>query len=166
MVSLALIGLLLASSISSCHAVESSQHPTYSATQHRNGNNGLHVIGGDSYSLGTKLRQRRALSPFQSAWKALLRTTDRQKLARGPRVNTIKYTKVGSISDAVDDFFALKPSGIQNQGGVLYGHVNGLRQTIILDTHSVDTPVLFLTSGKSGSKKVVSRSIIYTPRVH
>ena len=166
MVLLLLIGLLLASRISACNAAESSQHHTYSATQYRNVNDGLNVIGADSYSLGTSRRQNRAFSQFQSAWKAIRRTTYGLKRERGPGTDTRKYTKVGSMSDAIEDFYSFNPRGVQNHDGLLLGLVDGLRQTIILDTIAVDTPILILTAGKVGSKKVVSRTITYTPRVH
>ena len=112
-------------------------------------------------------RDNRAFSPFQTAWKAILRSADEFERVSGPRTYTRKFTKVGSMSDALRDFNSLKPRDIQNQQGTLFGHVGvGPAQTIILDTNSVDTPVLFLTAGKVGTKRVLSTSIIYKPKAH
>ena len=150
-----LLVILLVSGMSTYAAV--GTHPyDNDATNNYNENSGRDLVGGEAL--------KRAFSPFQTARKAILKSAE---FERGPRMYARQFTKVGSMSDAIQDFYSLKPRGIQNQQGTLFGHVGaGPAQTIILDTNAVETPVLFLTAGKVGRERVISTSIIYKPMAH
>lgn len=159
---------LLVSGIAACLAAneddETNPHASDAATNHFSGGSGLDGIYDEIYNR-KHLREKRAFSSFQIVWRAILKTTFGFGRVVGPKSETRKYKKVGTMKEAIQDFYSLGPRGVKMEQGTLVGFVGDRRRTIILDTNSVDTPVLFLIPD-AGSKNLVVRSIVYTAKVH
>ena len=99
MLSSVLLGVLLVSGMSTYTAIGTDPYDTDAASNNYNENSGRDLAGGEAPN--SYRRQKRASSPFQTAWKAILKYADEFKRIKGPRTDTRKFIKVGSMSDAI-----------------------------------------------------------------
>ena len=104
------------------------------------------LINDLSYVGTQSQRQKRALSPFALAWKAILKTTIGYR--RMPVLGSERksFAKVGTKEQAKHDFLSLKPKNIIQTGYGLKGHVG----SEIIELH---------TRAPDGSK--IPRAILY-----
>ena len=63
-------------------------------------------------------RKRRAFTTFFQAWKALLKTTFAFRKTFDTKIPEKTFLKIGSLDDAVSDFYSLGPSKISNRPGL------------------------------------------------
>ena len=97
------------------------------------------LINDHAYT-GTRLaryqRQKRAFSPFQQAWKAILKTTIGYR--RMPVLGSERkfFAKVGTNEQAKKDFLSLEPKDVVQTGYGLKGHVSN--EIIELHTRAPD----------------------------
>ena len=105
----------------------------------------------DTY-LKIKRLQKRTFSSFQLAWKAILqRTLGSVKIIEG-QYNRKLFIKIGSLDNAVDDFYSLGPSRIkQNDSKRVLSGLTG-NQVIVLRTAADQPPVLYVANGKTAKQ--------------
>lgn len=114
-------------------------------------------------------RQRRAFSPFLLAWRKILKTTLGSKQYSFIGIRKKTFVKIGTLNNAVDDFYSLGPTRIQQEQGSLNGFAGN--QVIRLETaivHDRELPILYVLSGKSArvvydnpSPNNIERGILY-----
>ena len=87
-------------------------------------------------------RQKRGLISFLCAWRALLKTTLGSRVFVEHALKEKIFVKVGTLDNAVEDFYSLNPTRIIQDSHGLRGHVGN--QIILLDTHP---PTMFVLDG-------------------
>ena len=117
--------------------------------------------------------QKRTFSSFQLAWKEILkRTLGHVKVTEtgiNQKLDRKLFIKVGNLDTAVDDFYALGPTKIQQSDNkrVLTGLAG--KQVIVLRTANNQPPVLYIANGKNAkqifeeaaSTAKVERAMVY-----
>ena len=98
-------------------------------------------------------RQKRTFSLFKSAWKSILKQSlGFVRIIDADNVERKLFLKVGTIDNAVEDFYSLGPTQIkqvEDRGG-LAGLVGN--QVILLKTADFYAhPLLYVTNGKTSS---------------
>ena len=127
MLSLALLVLLLVSGVGLQFAAGAPLSPkAYKAnTQYRKPD--AVVDGKRSFNAHAvnHYRNKRAFSPFMNAWKALIKTTFAFQKTFHDNIPTKTFLKIGSIDDAIADFYSLGPTRIRKAPGLgMAGRVN------------------------------------------
>ena len=109
-------------------------------------------------------RQKRAFSPFQRAWKAILKTVygSRTLLFEGKEIKL--YAKVGTTDDALKDFIALNPNSVIQDALGMRGQVgNQVIELRTLSPSGNQPPSLFVFGGTEAGtqQKSITSDILF-----
>ena len=109
-------------------------------------------------------RHKRTINTFFYNWLRIVRTTIGVERYRLDNLEAKIFFKVGSLDDAVSDFYSLNPTSIGREGEILTGKVGN--QVIVIDS-SDRVPVLNVESSHDAkhykviNRNKVTRSIMY-----
>ena len=102
-------------------------------------------------------RRKRAINTFFYNWLRIVRTTIGVGRYQIDNIDAKLFFKVGTLDDAVSDFYSLNPTSIDRKGEFLTGKVGN--QVIIIDSRHKVAPVLnVVDSGDAKHYKVINRN--------
>ena len=89
---------------------------------------------------GQTIREKRAFSPFKSAWKALIKTTQPFKWPNSDGEVIKLFTKVGTWRNAQDDFYSFGPTKVRQGPHGLSGRVGNQIVRLFESTQNGEGP--------------------------